>query len=137
MRQRKIVVPEGMLKVAVAAAWSHIGFSHPQASIRVQKEIEESFRVSLEAALRWLSENPIVPTDAQLELFLTAQGLPNTGTFRSALSLFAGYFQRRMFLAPEPEVPEEIEDLLWPKGHVGINHDQLIVEAYRRGQARR
>ena len=52
-------------------------------------------------------------------------------------------WQRRMYLAPEPEALEEVKDLLW--GEVGgtsqtssailaPSHNLQVVEAYRRGQ---
>ena len=43
-----------------------------------------------------------------------------------------------MFLAPEPEVPEEIKDLLWSIGGTWMQtdkkHNNEVAEAYRRGK---
>ena len=57
------------------------------------------------------------------------------------LAEFAIEWQRQMYLAPEPEVPEEISDLLYrhPKGFsdnfIGMDQaDENTREAYRRGK---
>ena len=68
---------------------------------------------------------------------LTAQG----DNYHST-EAYCEEWQRRMFLA-EPEIPEEIEDLLWLK-RMRISpsnlpdpmyacHDADVIEAYRRG----
>ena len=72
MSERKIKVPEGMLKAAVKAAWKLTwpDREDPEMSTcspRVREEIRESFKCALEAALRWLSENPSVPTNEQTQ----------------------------------------------------------------------
>ena len=91
----------------------------------------------------WLSKNPILPTDEQL--YSTIGSLPVamcdivwTDRDRAMIA----EWQRRCFLAPEPEVPEEIKDLLWKNLKVnGIELDSMveplnktILEAFRRGQ---
>ena len=46
-------------------------------------------------------------------------------------------YVRRMFLAPEPEVPEAIKDLLEGPEEPGISAREAnwrVIEAYRRGQ---
>ncbi len=52
-------------------------------------------------------------------------------------------WQRRIFLAPEPEIPEEIKDLLSPTDPItgvalltGLTEHgkSVIIEAYRRGK---
>ncbi len=55
----KIRVPEAMLKAALDAK-----------EMPHRREYEETVRPALEAALRWLSENPIVPTDEQVSSML-------------------------------------------------------------------
>ena len=97
--ERKYVVPDGMLEAAVDAAVKFSGANTIQASPRVKAEIEESFRVAIEAAIRWLSENPIVPTDKQYYALCEAQ--PNN-------VLRVVEWTRRMFLAPEPEAPKDV-----------------------------
>jgi hypothetical protein len=61
-------------------------------------------------------------------------------------------WQRRCFLAPEPEVPEDVKELLWadarcpdgifyfpvddrkPYTSETLHHNKQIIEAYRRGK---
>ncbi len=109
----KIVVPDGMLKAALDN-----GYKRFQAV---------EITVILEAALRWLSENPPLPTRLQCE-----------GMWRSAENNGDRYCQewvKQMFLAPEPEVPEEIKDLLEWDCNNGSNYlKKYIVEAFRRGK---
>lgn len=88
----KIQVPPAMLTAARnAGEWGSrllTGYEHQQ------------LEASLEAALRWLSENPIVPTKKQLEnLWYESQGKGPEGTIEHCIA----EWQRRMFLAPEPE----------------------------------
>ena len=106
MSESRVVVPEGGLEAAVAAAWKHIGFDYPQASPRIQKEIEDGYRAGLEAFVRWLSENPMVPTHSEVNSILAmVQFQSLRGTSLDGLQDFAAMWQRRMFLAPpEPEV---------------------------------
>ena len=59
--EKKIVVPEGMLSAVTEVLPLHV---------RVQLSAMMGFpgvQRMLEAALRWLSENPILPTVAQWE----------------------------------------------------------------------
>ena len=115
--ERKYVVPDGMLEAAVDAAVKFSGANTIQASPRVKAEIEESFRVAIEAAIRWLAENPIVPK--------TFDELPTVGylidsstwgtkgkpeyeqkrqeNYLDGMKRLIAEWQRRMFLAPEPE----------------------------------
>ena len=92
----KIQVPEGMLK---AACREYPGRNFDYAD-------EESYgvftRPILKAALRWLSENPIVPTIKQLEKIWDSQPdstaeYPYWQKIRETMA----EWQRRMFLAPE------------------------------------
>jgi len=129
---RKIVVPEGMLKAAR------------------EGERYEPYGIhgSLEAALRWLSENPIVPTDKQYKECLLAVDGPNAMIIRmyqeGEPQKVIAEWQRRMFLTPEPEIPEDVKDLLWSQPlyecdtefYEAIPNVNLsILEAYRRGKA--
>lgn len=95
----KIVVPEGMRKSATRA-WLESEYEKP-----------DVIRISLEAALRWLSENPIVPTDTQAYDLWQSQILSGkTHSDNELAKLCAVEWQRRMFLAaPEPEIPPEID----------------------------
>lgn len=128
MSERKIVVPEGMLK----AAWD------TEAPFLLKSGIKSA----LESALRWLSENPIVPTDEQVESFSTE---PMSVT--AWAKAWAAEWQRQMFVAPEPQIPEEIRDLLLPNfsnavqmvtGEHGTRTEakyvEAVKEAFLRGQ---
>lgn len=120
----KYRVPEAGLKAAVAAAWRHIGFSFPpQASPVVRKEIEESFRTTLEAFIAWQSDHPVVPTDEQYRVVCESE--PNA-------KLRLVEWQRRIYLALEPEYIGEEEIGRFCGRFQRI--DEAVREAYRRGQ---
>jgi hypothetical protein len=117
--KKKIVVPEGMGKAAEQVA--------------TNASTLEILNI-LEAALQWLSENPIKPTDRQVDhlrrQFLDSRG--NHVTFDQATLLIATEWQRRMFLLAEPEYPD-IDELLKGFSEFGEAHKN-IIEAYRRGR---
>ena len=98
-----IKVPEGMLKAALER-WPLHG--------------DEDHRTldRLEAALQWLSENPIVPTSEQSEELAERSGI-STGNVQYALSLW----QRRMFLAPEPEIYSGVKDFAFLRDVVAFD----------------
>jgi hypothetical protein len=122
MIEQRYAVPEGMLKAAsdvfsrCRTDGAHLNFA-------------------LEAALRWQSENPPCPTDEDLEVLQRdAEGSVDLGFARR--KWYTVEWIRRMYLAPEPEVLEEIKDLLYdPKdGPTKVGRNDAIIEAYRRGQ---
>ena len=120
MSGKKYAVPEGMKQAAEEAEEEYLCDGQSRDVCR---------KVILEAALRWQAENPIVPTHAEVERILEMvqfQGL--RGTSLDRLQDFVAMWQRRMYLAPEPEVSEGIKDLL-----SGGNLDKLIIEAESRG----
>jgi hypothetical protein len=127
MGEKKIVVPTGMLKAAMNSI---------QPSVLVG-----TISVSLKAALLWLSENPPVPTFRTVDEcgsagMCSADGLD--GEFCRTKDVIE--WQRLMFVAPEPEVLEEIKDLmLSQQSHPKLEgfKDELnlrMIEAFRRGQ---
>jgi len=131
MSESRIVVPDGMLTAAMHA-------------IGIPEQYKQTHQVNkaLEAALRWLSENPIVPTDEQVKA-IHHSATEAACTSKSILPFFAIEWQRRMFLAPEPEIPEDIRDLIYGdevaatglvKGGTFDESNQRVLEAYRRGQ---
>jgi len=89
----------------------------------------------LEAALRWWKENPSMPTDEQLDTMKRDLRFRDGVDFD--LQKLCAEWQRRAFLAPEPEVPDAIlalicrEDETPPCRKV---YNERILEAYRRGQ---
>ena len=134
MAERRVVVPDGMLKAAVPCYLP-------------DRQLVHSI---LEAALLWLSENPIVPTSEQLHSIIgkLPMAMCDIVWTERDRALIAEW-QRRMFLAPEPEVPEEIKDLLsnpeqfdphpFFGGKIGLHEvvEAIAVEAFRRGKASR
>ena len=100
MSEKKIVVPEGMWEAAIENCL-HLPIDGPDGIGALIVEC------ALRAALEWLSENPIIPTDEQVESILSdyADSINNTA---DATRIVAKEFQRRMFLAPIMEVPKSI-----------------------------
>ena len=92
--ETRIFIPDGMRK-AFHFAENHDGLKWDDAALDRM----------LAAALRWLSENPIVPTTAQ-EQHLINKWHDERGdfpTYDEAVRHTAVEFQRIMFAAPEPE----------------------------------
>ena len=95
MTESKIVVPEKMLKAASAAMRGPI----------------TNLSDFLEAALRWLSENPIVPTREQMRSISDAVNREFADADTEMIECMEDLcieWQRRMFLAPE--VPDGCVD---------------------------
>lgn len=98
--EKKIVVPPGMLDAVsdeMCQRWRYRKEDWPS----VKKTDAANLSFSLETALRWLAENPIVPTEKQFaKLYDDLSGV-NDGklTQRGVIE-----WQRRMFLAPEPSL---------------------------------
>ena len=115
--QKKIIVPEGMKKAFHDALFHTL-------------EVDEDN--ALEAAFRWLSENPIVPTHDQIDEMQIACDLPAFA--HHGFERICEEWQRRMFLAPIPEVLEAIRDLYENNGPNSPRWKAAILEAYRRGQ---
>ena len=120
MSKRRYVVPEGMLKAALSA---YVIGTH-----------QVGVRDALEAALRWLAENPIVPTEKEAaDLVVWSSG---GTTLIKRLGRACIEWQRRMFLAPEPVVPEDVAAMLVPNetSICGQIHNKRLVEAYELGR---
>ena len=103
--EKKIVIPEGMLTAAWQAVSSKMKTYIPgngPGELHVAS-------IAVEAALLWLSENPIVPTKEQL-----GPVVKECGKLSQSLYGYGGWiwmiteWQRRMFLAPGPDMPEAI-----------------------------
>lgn len=125
MIRKKIVVPEGMYEAAL---------KHQDSGIQCS--------AALEAALRWLSDNPIVPTREQAqEIHLATYSSFHSEDITTEIKInMAVEWQRRMFLAPEPEVDPVAAfstiDLRWhndpdPRA---VGHNNAVLEAFRRGK---
>lgn len=108
MSEKRIVVPEGMLR-AFADAWDwgmkELPISPSRSDIDALLLRQGHARMkAIEAALRWLSEHPIVPTDEQINECHSAMYAAggNLGSIELQ-RMFATEWQRRMFLAREPD----------------------------------
>ena len=100
MSEKKIVVPEGMLEAALDGL-----------GIEIIKARRQYVKDTLEAALHWLSENPIVPTEKQIADLAKTMPYEDSGN-GNVLAVAVVEWQRRMYLAPEPEVPEETPEII-------------------------
>jgi hypothetical protein len=104
MSDKRIVVPEGMLR----AAWhAQLPADNPTFEWDEGDEMSRNFyRRIFEAALRWLSDNPQVPTMEQAtEMSDSGHPCVLDGVW------YATEWQRRMFLAPE--TPDEREMIVY------------------------
>lgn len=123
MAEQRIVVPDGMLEAAIDGLQPSLGLMHDTSKV-------------LERALRWRSENPVVPTDEHMNAMVSAAvskfGIDwqRMNEWERARELCTE-FQRRMFLAPE--VPEEIREFIFPDTPPDVK--ERIVEAFHRGLA--
>ena len=126
MREKKYVVPQGMLD----AAYQYCPASFAMPAVRSM----------LESSLRWLSENPVVPTVEESKELWRTSGAAVELTESKRASIYATEWQRRMFLVEEDRVPEEIKDMLLGISEelnptvTGNEHNAAVIEAYRRGQ---
>lgn len=128
--ERKIVVPLGMLEAASGAL------------AEARAKGLELTTVALEAALKWLGENPICPTQEQKDHLLkhfSPIGVErwDKGMWFNFIADCAVEWQRMMFLAPNPP-DEPIKDLLWDLGtptwrETEKKHNTEVWEAYNRG----
>ena len=135
MNEKKIVAPKGMVQ-AGATGWLSSRGSDGQ-----MNPMEVSRSVLIES-LRWLSEYPIVPSHEVIQSMLGEPRCPLRDCPPSTqIRYVATEWQRRMFLAPEPEIPEAVKDLLLSESSLdreayfrpGI-YNQRILEAFRRGK---
>jgi hypothetical protein len=95
MSEKKIQVPEGMLETAKMAVQDYNHFN------------PNDILPCLEEALRWVAENPIVPPIPEVHRIMSDYRSSHRGCCEGEIYEFvATEWQRRMFLAPEPEVPQ-------------------------------
>jgi hypothetical protein len=132
MSDKKYLVPEGMLKAAQSAGVQADGFR------------AYNLAVCLEAAIRWLAENPVVPTDAQAQAMIRVESKA-TGHSWDMIKAPGSEWQRICFLAPEPEVPDAVKDLMVFRDQyipidlkieiTAADVNQRILEAHRIGKS--
>lgn len=89
--------------------------------------------MAAETILRYISEHPQVPTDEQF-VRLSADSIGNPALGSGWFRRLSAEWQRRCFVQEEPEIPEEIRELV-PPGQMacGEGLKNLLYEAYRRG----
>jgi hypothetical protein len=120
----RYIVPEGMLNAATVAynevvkSGQHIGFSVCHC---------------LEAAIQWLAENPLIPTDEQRAELSRLVPYEDSGNGK-ILSVAVVEWQRRMFLAPEPPIPDEVSPLMWGSGLLSEAHNRAVIKAFELGK---
>ena len=129
--EKRYIVPEGMLKAARTAVFVYI----QTLSVIEYMDDNHLAKVALEAALRWLSENAPKPTSRDIQNM--SDWMTDNGDQYHSTESYCEEWVRRMFLAPEPEpeIPEEIKDLLVEGIAPTLNQNHSIIEAYRRGKA--
>jgi len=118
---RKLKIPDGMLKAAQDASSA----AAMQGGCGIYP-----IRACLEAALRW--QDAVL---RRMEENVTGIEGMTAGGYAVAIQEV-----RRMFLASEEEIPEELKSLMWehdPGGDYNVEHNQQILEAYRLGQKAR
>jgi len=139
---KKIVVPEGILSAVITA----IGkkrlerFDH-----LAQRDGElwpaETIQITLETALNWLSDEleSMLKDDPYLSDHYRSESLNENAVrtgFNNAIRTV-----RSIFVAPEPEAPEQVKDLLCAVTHTDEEsyfrpdiYNQRIIEAFNRGR---
>ena len=139
MTNKKYVVPEGMLQAATQAYNSktaELGYKY-----YVDRYVVEEI---VRAAVRWLAENPIVPTNEQVEAIHVEQYDSTEDFLTVSKKNMAVEWQRQMFLSPKSRIPEAVEDLWIDENSISFykgdpeaiaaRGNRAILEAYRRGR---
>lgn len=135
---KRIRVPDEILKAAKGfwISYTHHAPTEPDS---------EFLRRLLETVLRYISEHPQVPTDEQFGKMVNDLRSMNVLAWENETEWnrskwLCEEWQRRCFVQEEPEIPAEIEDLLWdgvpsadPTQGVDGLHNTLLLAAFRRG----
>lgn len=138
---KKILVPEGMFRFALHK-FENYWENKPSAWNASQDKPEIVFQILVES-LRYLSENPIVPTAEQkhyLLMHFSPMGVSNwdQAMWFNFIADCTVEWQKRMFLAPSDvaRVDAAIPDLLIDAPtHITVSiANNNIREAYRRGR---
>ena len=118
------------------------------ASYPVAANTSHAAEIACEAFAKALAEHPVIPTHEQAialcEVF-EDKGGSRKPDYCDSIRAVAIEFQRCMFVAPEPEVPEGIKDMLLDARSPDSEHcffkpsvyNERITEAYRRGKESR
>lgn len=118
--KNRVVVPEGMLKaVGEESNWRDMG----------------NVEILLQSALRWLTENPIVPDENQVSEVSRSWCARESRVF-IGYSDFSAEWQRRMFLATEEENNDSVDEVSFIEfcsNYPYVAHKSL-AKAFRLGQ---
>lgn len=151
MTKRKIQIPEGMLK-AVDEAIGNARKSQSRQLADRDGELwpNDAVNTTLEAALGWLDEilHQRNPDFHRAILKREREYFPGDDADMSVIVLrvnfeygvsFARNYIRGMFVAQEPEVPEEIKDLMVFDNCLDTSipakqHNEYMLKAFRAGQ---
>ena len=135
MSEKKIVVPDGMHRAAVERLLLYENFRvdtlEPSTSTPEQQANGRA-SVVLEAALRWQANRSPEISKELLERLATAGNVSKETAYD-----IVDMALRRVYLAPEPKVPEKIEDLLFNPSRTDLCGNKAnfrIREAFHRGQ---
>jgi hypothetical protein len=137
---KKIKVPDGMLAAAKESieskSWdARNGEDQADCVTIVGDDAEALAVVALEAALLWLTENPIIPIGEKAMEIAKSQcddRITGIGVFTGAVE-----WQRRMFLAPEPEYPDLIalaNKLIDNPNWRSTDLYHILLKAFRMGE---
>jgi hypothetical protein len=119
----KIKVPDGMMDAFRVAVQERFG------------SVPGGCGVGLEAACRWLATTDnLGPTVDQAKQLVARMPYYGKDYLQELVRWIASEWLKEMFLAPEPEVPEEVRDLLVNAVSPESYPNPQIVEAFRRGQ---
>jgi len=102
---------------------------------------QEIMGLMLKAAVRWMANNPLVPSDESAQQMLAAKD-HFVGSFEPVEWIRWGgtEWQRRMFLAPEPVFPKELEAILLDTAAPDESrptrqyYNARVIEAYHLGK---
>jgi len=138
--ERKLVVPEGMIKA----------ISDRQCKIWGASQGDDFIRDLLLPAVEWLTDNPAITAPSIVDCkklyvnFLAAKRtIKDSGIFQEkdidaiALGTPIAEWRGLMFLAPELELPNEIKGLLWPityRNSTTIEHNKAVIAAFEAGK---
>lgn len=115
------------------------------ASYPVAANTGHAAEIACEAFARVLAEHPIVPTEGQWAALVSEWKRDKHAMEVPSMEDIYPLWATHMFDAPEPEVPEEIKDMLLDAGAPDSEHcffkpsvyNERIQEAYRRGKESR
>ena len=125
--EKNIVVPDFVVDAILAAPLVVASRDGRAISLTEPSAREVARRVCVA-----LSENPTAPNDKQT--YKIREAFFNQNTVTELIEFTVLEWQRRMFLAPEPEIPKELEGTLIPVQPTREQLLSLLLEVFHRGQ---